>query len=586
MRWALAILLSLGATASRARAQDDLASGPVLRAMHDEIARSMESLAMPGAAMPYYVAYAVVDFEHMHLVAAYGAITLREQFRQRMLEADVRVGNYDFDSSAAGSDGANTTYLPIDDDYDALRREMWLLSDQAYKHAVEGLEKKRAAQAQSADEERRADFTPQTAHSTIVAGTPPPLDLSHWEPAIQRLSRIFGEFPGVQYGKVELASLIFRRHFASSEGAVASEPSSLVQLHVVAQGQADDGMPVADFASFTVPLATDLSDESTLAEEVRRICREIEALRVAPKLERYTGPILFEGFASAQFARALLMTNLGGTPPPAYGPKIMRMDHEFADKLGREVMPRGFRVVDDPLQTHVGKQPLVGHYAIDDEGVPAQRVEAIDNGTLRALLMSRTPRKEIGTNGHARGPLGGARGMPSNLFVTAPRGLSSKALRHLLVERAKRSGEKFGLVVRRLEDASVTGLSDWRGMFMRMGKGGVTVPAPLVAYRVYPDGREELVRGVNLPSVAVKALRDLAAWGNRASVHGFGDTHYQTRAGGMAASPLGALMSPFPISIVVPDLVVDEMDVAEAASENDRPPLYERPPSTPTAGAH
>lgn len=584
MRWALAALLAVGASA-RVQAQDDLASGAVLRAMHDEIARSMESLAMPGAEKPYYVAYAVVDFEHAHLVAAYGAITLREQFRQRMLEADVRVGSYDFDSSAAGFDGANTTYLPIDDDYDALRREMWLLSDTAYKEAVEGLEKKRAAQAQSAGEEQRADFTRQAAHTSIVAGTPSPLDLARWAAAIQRLSLVFGEFPGVQYGKVELASLMFRRHFASSEGAVASEPSSLVQLHLVAQGQADDGMPVADFASFTVPVATDLPDEAKLAEEVRRLCREVEAMRIAPKLERYTGPILFEGFAAAQFTRALLMTNLGGTPPPAYGPKILRMDHEFADKLDRDVMPRGFHVVDDPLETHVGKEPLVGHYRIDDEGVPAQRVDVIEDGKLRALLMSRTPRKSVGTNGHARGPLGNARGMPSNLFVSGPKGLSPKALRHWLVERAKQRGEKFGLVVRRLEDASITGLSDWRGMFMRMGKGGVTVPAPLVAFRVHPDGREELVRGVNLPSVPVRALRDLGAWGNTASVHGFGDTHFQTRTAGVAAPQLGALMSPFPISVVVPDLVVEELDVTEVASENDRPPLYEHPPKAPPGHA-
>ena len=44
------------------------------------------------------------------------------------------------------------------------------------------------------------------------------------------------------------------------------------------------------------------------------------------------------------------------------------------------------------------------------------------------------------------------------------------------------------------------------------------VSLPLLAYRVYPDGREELVRGLRFKDLTVRSLRDIVAAGGEPAV--------------------------------------------------------------------
>jgi len=98
-------------------------------------------------------------------------------------------------------------------------------------------------------------------------------------------------------------------------------------------------------------------------------------------------------------------------------------DNPWSSRVGLRVLPKGFSVIDDPGLSRWDGTTLLGGYPIDDEGVVAQRVELVQNGILRRLLMSRTPSKEFrGSNGHGRyGYSTGAVGWPSNLVVRARR---------------------------------------------------------------------------------------------------------------------------------------------------------------------
>src|SRR4029079_9666200 len=110
---------------------------PTLSAMQDEMARSMSELRMKGEAPPYYIAYEVLDRTIADYSGRLGALVANPPRRTRTLRVEVRVGDYDFDSSRflmqgfGGSSGLNgeTVLAPLDDDYDAMRRQIWITTD-------------------------------------------------------------------------------------------------------------------------------------------------------------------------------------------------------------------------------------------------------------------------------------------------------------------------------------------------------------------------------------------------------------------------------------------------------------------------
>jgi len=73
--------------------------------------------------------------------------------------------------------------------------------------------------------------------------------------------------------------------------------------------------------------------------------------------------------------------------------------------------------------------------------------------------------------------------------VMAQKTVPRSELKKLLIERVKQEGKPFGLL-----------FDDIQGGFTITGR---TIPnafnvLPVMVYRIYPDGREELVRGVDL----------------------------------------------------------------------------------------
>src|SRR5207247_4485970 len=71
--------------------------------------------------------------------------------------------------------------------------------------------------------------------------------------------------------------------------------------------------------------------------------------------------------------------------------------------LGARVLPAGVSLVDDPSARDFRGTPLIGSYAVDNEGVRAQKVTLVDSGNLKNELMSRRPGPDFNeSNGHGR----------------------------------------------------------------------------------------------------------------------------------------------------------------------------------------
>jgi len=552
----------------------------VKRALGDELARSMKDLKLGDSPRPYYVGYALSDVQQATATATFGALTGAVAYRGRTLRTDVRVGSPAFDNSNTSESlfSANIESLPVDDDYAAFRRELWLRTDEAYKGAVEALAKKQsAAAAQVADDESEGvpDFSAEKPAQMNVPFASVVADPGAFLETVTRLSAALKGFPEVSGSRVTGTYATVRRRFASSEGASADETSSTMRVDVTAETQAADGMRLVDFVTFTALEPAGLPALAEMQQAVERMARELVAMRAAPIAPSGVASVLFEGPAAAQIAKLLIADNVAGTPAPrtAGGGEERSQSSEFADRLGQKVAAPLLMAADDPTRATAGKTPLFGAYRVDDEGVPAARVSLIEGGILKGLLMTRIPRKELAhSNGHARATrFSGPRAGIGNLFVSgkpgAPRvGLTRAALLGEM-RKAGRGGGLASYVIRLLDDPQIPGVAiqaDSLALISVSGSGR-TAPSvkPLVAYRIDADGKEKLVRGLTLEGIIPRSLKDIVAVGKDAEVYNF-------QEGGLGFVGV-------PSSIVTPPLLFSDVDIRRSVGKHKRPPLYPRP---------
>ena len=553
----------------------------VKRGLADELGRSMKDLKLGDSPRPYYVGYALSDVQQATATATFGATTGAVAYRGRTLRTDVRVGTPAFDNSNTSESlfNANVESLPVDDDYAAFRRELWLRTDEAYKGAVEALAKKQsAAAAQVSDDESEdvPDFSAEKPAQVVVPFAEVVPDPGTFLETVNRLSGALRAYPDISAARATGTYATVRRRFASSEGAWADETSSTMRVDVAAETQAADGMRLVDFVTFTALEPAGLPPLAEMQQAVERMARELVAMRSAPIAPSGVASVLFEGPAAAQLAKLLIADNVAGTPAPrtAGGGEERSQSSEFADRLGQKVASPLLMAADDPTRATVGKTPLFGAYHVDDEGVPAARVSLIEGGILKGLLMTRIPRKEIAhSNGHARATrFSGPRAAIGSLFVSGKAGAPRVGLtRAALLAEMRRAGKGGGLasyVVRLLDDPQIPGVAnaaDALAMISLSGSGR-TAPSvkPLVAYRLDGDGKEALVRGLTLEGIIPRSLKDVVAVGKDLEIYNFQD-------GGLGFVGV-------PSSIVTPPLLLSDVDIRRAVGKHKRPPLYPRPP--------
>jgi hypothetical protein len=542
-------------SASSAGGSAERPVSPTVRAMTDELKRAA-LLSLSGAQKPYFVANLVHEADSTQLYAAHGALVKREHNRFRVAVAQVRLGDYRFDNSNFIGGEPLFKFAPIaaEEDYDAIRRSLWLLFDQTYKQAVEGFAAKQAAKktwAQSPDDV--ADFSHEPPLRLVVA-EPPVLETEPYVDLLRNVSRVFREYPFLQTSRVTAMLVKSRRYFVSTEGAMFVEPRTTVEVALTCSAQADDGMLVHNYSVVTSVDGIAPPEQSVLVAEAHRIAKELDQIRTAPLVDDFDGPVLFEGEAAGQILSRLVGGELSGTPPPK--PRTST-GSEFARRLGQRVMPKGIQLVDDPgLRTYQGI-PLLGAYRVDNEGVPGQKVVLVQDGILKDLLMTRTPRKgSEKSNGHARMMVTGIGGASAgNLVLTASGPIVARDMRARLLAEVRKAKAPYGLVVRLLPE----GIDDVSTA------ADPTVPsmhraAPLMK-RVMPDGREQVVRGAKLERLDTRVLDRVVAVGQKASVHN--------------CSGLSALRES--LSVVSPPLLFAHVVVSKPEGPQPKLPLITRP---------
>jgi len=526
----------------------------LLETMQRELQRATASLKKADPS-PYFLSYAVADTSDVTIVGTNGSLVFSTDVRRRLADVMMRVGTSALDNTHGQSrpSAIASAALPLGDDSDAIARVLWQLTDHEYEQASGAFLKVKTNQAvQSEEEDKSPDFSQETTQSHIdESRLAVSFDQKAWGERVRRVSGEFLGYPDVFTSMVMLQKGVSRSYLATSEGTALVQPSALVRLVIEAETRADDGMDLLRVESFQVASASELPSENEMIAKVDKIATDLKALRAAPVAEPYAGPALLSGRAAAVFFHEVLGHRLEG-----HRQRDEREGQTFTKKVNQQVLPPFLTVVDDPTLKELDGIKLAGHYEFDDEGVPAQRVDAVDHGILKNFLLSRMPITNFShSNGHGRRQAGlMPTGRQGNLIITSTKTVKDSELRQRFIEEIKKQGKPYGLY-----------FEDIQGGFTLTGRATPQAfqVIPVMVWRVYPDGRpDELVRGVDIVGTPLLSLNNIILTGDNLQVFN-----------GICGAESGQV----PVSAAAPAMLFSEIEVQKRQKGTQRPPLLPPP---------
>jgi predicted Zn-dependent protease len=531
----------------------------VLKAMNEELARSMKVLGEKGSPPPYFICYQITDTHRVSISASLGALKYNSQNRSRLLDVDLRVGGYQLDNTheIRGRRSFSSRYsqpvsISLADDPDAIKSAIWLETDKKYKAAAEKLIQVKADKGVTVKEEDQSnDFSKETPNQ--YTGEPLNIspDMAAWEKRLKEYSALFNETAEIHSSTVSLRAEAENKYFVSSEGSSLLHGRTQWRLTMYAITKADDGMALNRSESFEARVPENLPDDKTIKSAIHKLIDDLVALRKAPVMEPFTGPAILSGEAAGVFFHEIFGHRIEG-----HRQKSERDGQTFTKKINQQVLPTFMSVYDDPTRKQQDQQDLIGHYLYDDEGVKAQRVNLVENGILKGFLMSRSPIEGFPeSNGHGRRQAGrepvSRQGV---LVVEASKTVPREKLKQMLIEECKNQGKPYGL----LFDVVVGGFT-FTGRFIPQSFN-VT---PVMVYRIYADGRpDELVRGVDLIGTPLTSFSKIIAAGQKSKIFN-----------GYCGAESGAV----PVSAVSPPLLTTQIEVQKKYKASDKPPVLPPP---------
>jgi len=530
----------------------------VLEAAKKELARSMKELAGQPKP-PYYISYNITDSKIIKLNASYGKIETDRSMNDRILDIDLRVGDYNFDNThiirgggfSFGS-GRGSVDLPLEDNESAIRSAIWYGTDRNYKKAIEAYEKAKTNKAVKVQEEdSSADFSREEPAKYSGPKVVLNVDVDYWKDRLRRLSSVFAEEKWLFDGDVSFESELLTKYFVSSEGSELEWTEPTVRMFISAKTKADDGMSLPLYKSYFAYSPDSLPSEEQMKADIRKIIQTLKELKTAPLLTTFSGPAILSGEASGVFFHEIFGHRVEG-----HRQKDPNSSQTFKNYEGKKILPDFIDVIFDPTIRELNGRQVSGFYKYDDQGVLGQKVTAVKDGIFKDFLMSRSPIENFSkSNGHGRKQPGyKAVSRQSNLVVIAHEKVPVEELKAKLREECKKQNKEYGLYFETVQ-----------GGFTYTSR---TIPnafnvQPLVVYKIFTNGKpDELVRGVDLIGTPLTTFSNVIAAGDDLGIFN-----------GVCGAESGSV----PVSASSPSLLVSLIEVQKKQKSQAKPPILEAP---------
>jgi hypothetical protein len=537
----------------------------VMKALTDEMDRSTKTLRLDTHPLPFFLSYTVKEVNQATCYSCLGSEAKMQYDCRRVISPNVKIGTYEFNSSFPSTNFMDYHYpIAVDDNYNAVRREAWLATDVAYKHAITNFEWKKAYLSDHNLPDRLPDTTREQPVIFSMPGETLSLDESKWCKLVQNLSEIFKGYPTLQKSKVSFMARTVNRWYVNNEGSRIRDARKLFTVTIWANGQAADGMPVSDHDVVASTEEATLPDFDHLKKMTEDLAKRVTELRTAKKAdEEYCGPVLFEGQAAAEFFSQIMAPNLGMAEEPLTSHENWR--NPLTKMVGRRVLSKTLNVIDDPQLTTFAGTPLIGGYKFDDDGVMGERVQLVENGMLKGFCQSRFPtRQKAKSNGHSQAGLG----VHSILQISSSKPVTRDELKARIVDLAKDAGLDYILVVEKLcvcnsyafDENLFVGQSGNQTLTFDMPAYSSRPTDPIVAYRLYlNDGHKEPLRGLEFKDVSLRAFRDIDVALDNSAAYVVEPADHVTK------------------TLITPSYLVRELELSPMKPEHAAPPKLSSP---------
>lgn len=529
-----------------------------LRLMGLELTRSFKVLKKQKPPV-YYLSYTYTLGEAAGLSVSLGGVS--ESYRDAVYHAEVqaRTGSPAMDNTRAlkgeWSDfavgGWESPACVSEDGAKAFKLAWWRATQKAVERAQQDYSRVAAnVRTMSETKDQSDDFVFPPTETYCRTEALQTVDLEKIKPLLLKASELAAGKSYVLESSFDFSAEQGHRYFADSRGTRLKTPYARIRLSYGLSNRTKDGAELSRFNDYNVFSVDQLPSQEQLLEDVKKSLAELEALSNAPEGEPFTAPTILKGRAAAVFVHEVIGHRLEG-----HRQKDDSEGQTFTGKAGRQVISPLLTVTDDPTLREFNGAALRGYYEYDDEGVRSRPVTLIENGVLKNFLMSGSPIEGFpASNGHGRRQIGQrAVARMGVLRTTASQTVPYERLEQMLTEEIRRQGKPYGFIV-----------EDLGGGFTYTGTAmpqSFKLQAKLV-YRVYPDGRKEPVRGLDIVGTPLVSFNKILAAADD-------DTVFD--------GSCGAESGWVPQTNIAPSLLLESLETEKARKGDLKPPVLPSP---------
>ena len=490
--------------------QGQIQNDPILQSIKSEVDRNKAKLHISELESPFWISFRFKESEQMEITASMGDIIYNHSYTNNMGVADILVGDTKMNNNNFQSFNMyNMIGVGNTDKVSAIKYAIWNQLDPAYKSAAESLERKKAqiTQQNISDEDLSInDWDQSTSSQYYQQQDKQNIDLNFWTEYCRKASLALCKDTAILKSDFKYHVNQGNFYYYSTDSFRYRIPSRVIELTAHVECQSKDGQNISKDYRYCYDDLNDVIPIEKLCTELIGFNKLMIEESNAPLIsDSYSGPVLFEGRAISDAIRAFFLNNDNGlfakrkplVQSNNYG--YNNSENRMEQMMNKKVADRRFDFISMTGTPTWKGQKLFGYTPIDAQGVkPDSSLVLIENGILKHLLSDRTPTK---TNPKSTGNSLFRMNNPNSslgagvIRVCASKTIPVKELKDSLLAAAKDEGYDFAYIRRGYDH-----LSDF------------------FVYKVYADGREEMVRNASINELNQKQFKYIEYIGDEESV--------------------------------------------------------------------